>query len=104
MGLGEVQELTSKLQYQAEKLQSDANVETNAVVKKTQDEITRVNSVIYETRTEARSIHTSTQHIEETTAAILLRLNEQQKQKAASKAAEGAIVFLQDKVRTAKCK
>ena len=92
-----MQDLTSKLQYQAEKLQSDATVETNAVVKRTQDEITRASSVIYETRTE-------TKDIKETTAAILLRLNEQEKQKAASKAAEGAIVFLQEKVRTAKCK
>ena len=72
VGLGEVQEWTSKLLTWASKLQSDANVETNVVVKKTQDEIKRANTITRNTQSATKELHASTRHIEENTEAILL--------------------------------
>ena len=69
-GLGEVRDSCSRLLYRAEKLESDANIQTNKIVSETQISMERNTGVVCETRAVAEGIQTTTQHIDEKTSLL----------------------------------
>lgn len=62
---------TDQLFYRAEKLESDATVETNAVSKDVQSDVKHTNAAVEELRIMTERVDLSTQHIEDKTDAII---------------------------------
>ena len=71
MSLLDVRQKTDQLFYRAEKLESDATVETNAVSKDVQSDVKHTNAAVEELRIMTERVDLSTQHIEDKTDAII---------------------------------
>lgn len=110
IGLQGVQDWTSRLLYRAEKLQDDANVETNTVVKETQTDMKQTTTVIQQTQTTVNATNISAQRVDKTTTEIdwklskMLTIAEQERQASAVCASKSMKGVVQDQLRSALCK
>ena len=118
-----MQQKTERLLYRAEKLESDAAVETNVLAKDIQLDVKHTNAAVQELQVTAERVGVSTQHIEDKTDAIyplatdthemvteiamdMKRLNITQtaQQENAVIASSRLKDFIQDQIKNAKCK
>ena len=123
MALLEVQQKTERLLYRAEKLESDATVETNVLAKAVQSHVEHTSATVQELQVYAERVGVNTQHIEDKTDAIYplandthelvteiamdvkkLNVSQTAQQENAGIASSRLKDFIQDQIMNAKCK
>ena len=115
-----MQQKSEKLLYRAEKLESDATVETNLLAKTIQSDVKHTSATLQALQVNANRVDVSTQNIEHKTDAIyplanntyelvtgiVEKLNVTQKAQLenAGLASSGLQGFIQDQIKSALCK